>query len=111
MHMVLHANDVTSAGATNVADVDTVRGVENTICNGWKSSIYTTNSDDESKHGSDVGDDEEALDRNPFETPSGLSPWDDLGDAFEQEAANISKFFLEHGPSLILEFINVQQRN
>ena len=70
-----------------------VLDAENVICNGWKSNIYTTNSEDESEDGSDVADDEGAFDRNPFDIGSGLSPWDNLGEAFEREAANISKNF------------------
>jgi hypothetical protein len=91
--VVLHADDITFAAATNTADVDVVLDAENVICDGWKSNVYTTNSDDESEDDSDVGDDEGAFDRNPFEIGSGLSPWDDLGEAFEREAANISKNF------------------
>jgi hypothetical protein len=98
-------------GATDTANLDVVRNAENVICNGWKSNIYTTNFDDESEAGSDVGDNEGAFDRNPFETGSGLSPWDDLGEAFEQEAANISKIPLDYRPPLTLELIGVQQKN
>ena len=73
--------------------MEVVRDAEIAICNSWKPNVYTTNSDDESENESDVEDDQGASDRNPFATGSGLSPWDDLGEAFEQEAANISKFF------------------
>ena len=85
---------------------------ENVICNGWKSNVYTTNSDDESEDGgdSDVGDDGGVFDRNPFDIGSGLSPWDHLGEAFEREAANISKNFPGLCVALRVELIDVQQK-
>jgi hypothetical protein len=82
-----------TSAAINTTDADTIRDAENIICNSWKSNVCITSSDDGSEDGSDTGDDEGAFDRNPFETGSGLSPWDDLGEAFEREAASISKVF------------------
>ena len=64
---------------------------ENAICSRWKSNIHS-DSDDESEHGSDIVDDQEALIGDPFEADSGLSPWDRLGEGFERDAANISGY-------------------
>jgi hypothetical protein len=104
-------DDITSAGAADIADVDVVRDAESAICTRWKSHVYTPNSDDESEADSDVQGDQGASDRNPFATNSGLSPWDDLGEAFERDAANISKIFPLSSVILKLEIIGVQQTN
>jgi DNA-directed RNA polymerase sigma subunit (sigma70/sigma32) len=72
--------------------VDAVSVAEIAICSRWNSSLHTQNSEDEDEHVSDIVDDEEALMDDPFETDSGLSPWDQLGEGFERDAANISRY-------------------
>jgi hypothetical protein len=90
----------TEAGGSNVIsgtgmddcelDAPAIQAVEDFICDKWSSNRTIGNSDDEEDSDCSVSiKDDDPFDLESFEGESGLSAWDQLGDGYEQDAAEI----------------------
>ena len=75
----------------DVACTEAINAAQNAICHSWNLRGHSDDSSDPSSEPDDE-DDANAFDWDKIEGNSGLSAWDQLGEAYEKDAANIGVY-------------------
>jgi hypothetical protein len=80
----------------DLAHADSLRAAEVSICASWDSTFPDSHSEDEESDGespvSDIEDaDDHIFDWDRFGSGTGLSAWDELGEGYERDTANIGE--------------------